>query len=224
MSVNWYEYQPSRWPLLAGALLAVAGLLSAMAGARGSEPVRDREWHFDVLLDGKPIGGHDFIVSGTDDAAEVLSRAHFLVTVLHVPVYRYEHEDHERWRGGCLTQIDATTSDNGRRSHVQGTASASGFALSGPHGASTWPGCVRSFAYWDRRILSAQRLLNAQTGDYQPVRITRAVDAGAAPGLEHYRLEGPGFHIELWYGADGAWRALESRTEEGEILRYEIHS
>lgn len=224
MNVKRYEYQPSRWPLLARALLAVAGLLPAIPGARGDETVRDREWHFDVLLDGKLIGGHDFIVSGTDDAVQVLSRAHFLVRVLRVPVYRYEHEDHERWRGGCLLQIDATTSDNGRRSRVQGTAGASGFTLSGPHGASSWPGCVRSFAYWDRRLLGAQRLLNAQTGEYQPVRITRTVDAGAAPGAEHYHLEGSGFHIELWYGADGAWRALESQTEQGKILRYEIHS
>ena len=205
--------------LAVGALLVVCGLEPAVP--RAADAFSRHEWHFDVLLDGKPIGRHDFIVTDTDDSAEVVSRARFLVTVLHIPVYRYEHDDHERWRGGCLVQIDATTSDNGRRTRVHGTGAATAFEVSGPQGTTALSGCVHSFAYWDPQLLMAPRLLNAQTGEYQPVHVARAPDAAAG---QHYHLDGKHLHIELWYGARGEWRALESRTADGRTLRYEIHS
>ena len=205
--------------LAVGALAAVCGLEPAVP--RADDASTRHEWHFDVLLDGKPIGRHDFIVTDTDDSAEVVSRARFLVTVLHIPVYRYEHDDHERWRGGCLVQIDATTRDNGSRTHVHGDAVDASFDLAGPQGTRTLSGCVHSFAYWDPHLLAAPRLLNAQTGEYQPVHLARAADSAAG---QHYRLEGNHLHIELWYGASGEWRALESHTADGRTLRYEIHS
>lgn len=182
-----------------------------------------REWHFDVSLDGQPIGHHDFTVSGTDDTTEVETRAYFVVTMLHIPVYRYAHEDHERWRSGCLAGIDAETNDNGDRTQVHGGLGAAGFDVSGPHGASTWSECVRTFAYWDRRILTAQRLLNAETGEYEPVKITREADAGAsADASDHYQIDGRHLHIKLWYSTGGEWRGLESRLEHGKTLRYDL--
>ncbi|MBV8782626.1 MAG: hypothetical protein JOZ67_00395 [Gammaproteobacteria bacterium] len=204
-------------PSLPALLLSGAAvLLPGTAGAQGP-------WRFDVRLDGRPIGFHEFQVQERGEETEVLSRAHFLVTVLRVPLYRYEHEDHETWRAGCLVRIEATTNDNGRRTQVRGAGAAQGFAVMGPAGASHWPGCVRSFAYWDTRLLDAPRLLNAQTGEYEAVQVTRIEDPAAAAGATaHYRLTGEHFHIDLWYGAHGEWRALESRTPEGRTLRYEI--
>jgi hypothetical protein len=181
-----------------------------------------REWHFQVLLDGRPIGRHDFTVTGTEAASEVVSHARFVVTLLRIPVYRYEHEDHERWQNGCLVQMDSRTNDNGQQSQVQGAAAADGFRVLGSGGTHTWPGCVHSFGYWDPRILAARQLLNAQTGGYEAVELARDADVSGVPGAtEHYRLEGRGLHIELWYDAHGTWLALESRTKEGKRLRYQ---
>jgi len=212
-----------RAPEVAIAIAAAACIAPFMASAGDS--TRVREWHFRVLLDGKPVGRHDFTVTGTDEAAEVVSRARFVVTVLRIPVYRYVHDDRELWKGGCLANIDASTDDNGRGLAVRGEAAADGFHVLGGAGAHTWQGCVRSFAYWDRRILASQRLLNAQTGEYEPVQVTRAAASGEVPGAsEHDLLEGEHFRIELWYRASGEWCALESRTKDGKRLRYEIES
>jgi hypothetical protein len=220
MSLNLH---PRGWSLAVGTLLAACAMPAVPQ--ESADPSGHREWHFQVTLDDKPIGEHDFTVSGTAGAREVETRAHFVVTVLRIPVYRYDHEDHERWRGGCLAQIDATTNDNGDRTHVHGTLGSSGFDASGPHGASTWTGCIHTFAYWDRRVLTEQRLLNAQTGEYEPVRITREPDVGPVAGAtEHWRIEGSHLHIELWYSATGEWRALQSRLEQGRTLRYELRS
>ena len=199
--------------------------------ARAASPARTREglreWHFTVLLDGKPIGRHDFVVRGDPDDAQVLTHARFKVTLLLVPLYHYEHEDHESWRGGCLAQMDAHTRDNGRESEVHGHSTGDAFEVRGPQGATSLPGCVMSFAYWDLRLLASHRLLNAQTGEYQPVVVTdrgrERVDVRNVPVVaEHYSLAARQFRIDLWYSLAGEWLALESRADQGRTLRYEL--
>ena len=59
-----------------------------------------RTWHFTALLDGKPIGTHDFAVVRQADGVTVDSVAHFKVRVAFITAYVYEHQDHEVWRGG----------------------------------------------------------------------------------------------------------------------------
>ncbi|NJN51915.1 MAG: hypothetical protein HC809_09215 [Gammaproteobacteria bacterium] len=44
------------------------------------------------------------------------SKARFEVTVLLVPVFRYEHSAVERWQGACLQSIESDTKVNGKRS------------------------------------------------------------------------------------------------------------
>jgi hypothetical protein len=214
------EYPRTNGSILIG-LAIVAASLPALTGATDGV----REWRFVVLLDGRPIGEHDFRVSGTGEAGEVVSHARLVVTALRIPVYRYEHEDHERWASGCLREIDAKTDDDGHALVVHGVAGADGFLVSGPDGANTWPGCVRSFAYWDPRMLDAARLLNPQTGTYEAVRVIGPEETGGSGTTsKHYRLEGRHLHIDLWYTPAGEWRALESRTESGKTLRYELRS
>ena len=57
--------------------------------------------------------------------------------------------------------------------------------LARPEGRDLHPGCVMSFAYWDPRILQADRLLNSQTGEFTAVQITPR-------GREAVPVRGPG--------------------------------
>lgn len=222
----------ARPPLTAAALCAAAACsitaAFAEAGAdRATHPPDPvREWRFAVLLDGKRIGTHDFTVTGSADEARVRTHATFKVTALRIPLYHYEHEDQESWRGGCLARMDARTSDNGEESTVRGESSGQAFEVLGPKGAASLPGCVKSFAYWDKRVLAEHRLLNAQTGEYEPIEVRRvgieSVGTGArAVTAEHYSLSARKFRIDLWYSPAGEWLALQSRTEQGRTLRYE---
>lgn len=187
-----------------------------------------RRWHFSVLLNGKPIGEHDFAVTRQASGFAVETRARFRVKALFVSLYGYDHQDHEIWRDGCLAQVDAQTSDNGRESTVHGRLAGENFQVQGPAGSTSLPACVHTFAYWDPNVLTQQRLLNVQTGVYEPIEVThlgienvsaRRQDVEA----EHYALTGNKFRIDLWYSRAGEWLALESRTQKGSTLRYEIH-
>jgi hypothetical protein len=186
-----------------------------------------RHWHFQVSLDGRPIGEHDFTVSGEPGSEEVESHARFSVKALLVPVYGYVHQDTELWHDGCLVGLQAHTSENGHESRVLGSSTGSGLQVQGPKGTTVLPGCIRSFAYWDRARLGATRLLNAQSGEYEPVELTRQgaetiLSQGHRVEAERYRLAASTFTIKLWYSSDGRWLALESRTAEGRTLRYEM--
>ncbi|HEX4050821.1 MAG TPA: DUF6134 family protein [Steroidobacteraceae bacterium] len=212
--------------LLVGMMVTAAA--SSRATLSGASRHNVREWHFRVLLDGKPIGEHDFVVTQQPADIEVETRAHFRVKALFVTAYRYDHQDQEIWRADCLVQMNADTDDNGRKLSVQGRLSGDSFEVHTLQGAKTLPACVRSFAYWDSSFLKSHSLLNAQTGQYEKVVVfddgfeTTHVDRRVV-NAQHYSLRSAEFKIDLWYSPSGRWLALESHLKNGRTLRYELH-
>ena len=203
------------------------GLFALALLAGSADASASREWRFTAFLDDKPIGYHRFQVREQGADTFLVSEARFQVKFLFFDVYRYEHESRELWRNGCLRRIDARTNDNGGQAHVRGTHAAAGFRIDTLDGAAALPPCVRTFAYWDPRILKADRLLNAQTGEYVAVEVQRLGEdpiavAGALQPAEHYRLKADKFAIDLWYSPDDRWLALESTTANGRRLRYRM--
>ena len=94
-------------------------------------------------------------------------------------------------------------------------------------GALTLPGCVRTFAYWDPRLLQANRLLNAQTGEYLDVDIKLVgneplIIADQEVTAKRYRLQAENIEIDLWYSDTMHWLALQTKTESGRQLRYQL--
>ena len=183
-------------------------------------------WTFRVLLDGREIGSHRFTLSTVDGTQrELRSTARFDVTILRVAVYRYRHEALESWSGGCLQLLESRTEINGEREHVRAHALPDRLVVEAGGTRREHHGCVMSFAYWDQRILGAQRLLNSQTGELVPVTITARGDEvltvqGEPRLAQRHRIDGPGLRIDLWY-AGSEWVALEADAQGGHRLRYE---
>ena len=191
-----------------------------------AEPL-DRQWRFTVLLNGKPIGHHHVDLAKRGDDVEYQSETRLDVKILFINVYSYLHTDAESWRDDCLTKIESSTNDNGKREFVRGARAAASFKIETPKGASELAApCIMTFAYWNPRILTATRLMNAQTGAEVPVRITAlgkdtVLANGAEIAAEHYAIVGEKLNIELWY-AQGEWVALATTTERGERLQYQL--
>ncbi|MGA7178634.1 MAG: DUF6134 family protein [Thiobacillaceae bacterium] len=186
-----------------------------------------QEWRFNVLLDNKPIGQHRFRLKLESDHQVLQSEADYNIRILGFSVFRYQHVATERWEGGCLTDIQSRTDHNGEVSVLEGRRNNAGFMLSNPNGETTLAGCIMSFAYWNPAILTQPSLLNAQTGDYLPIRVQdMGSDSLALANSEvmakRYRLITSKFSIDLWYGSNNEWLALETRTEGGRLLRYVI--
>jgi Family of unknown function (DUF6134) len=211
---------------LAAAGLCLAAPFAVLADGATTAAGEAHRWHFTVLLDGKPIGWQEWRLSGDPADAEVQVQADLRVTVLRIPFYTYQHTDHERWRGGCLSQIDSRTSDNGQEFTVHGQTSEDAFQVHGAQGPAALHGCIKTFAYWDVATLREHQLLNSQTGAYEAVTVSQQgredlmVGAQHVPA-EHYRLAGSKYTIELWYSPAGEWLGLQT-TADGRTVRYEM--
>lgn len=203
---------------LLAAILFVTVLFPAQA-----EP---NAWNFRVLLDGREIGRHRFSLRGTSEEQELRSEARFDVRVLYVSVYRHLHETVERWNRNCLQSLVSRTVTNGKSKSVSAAAQGNHLAVERPEGREEHEGCVMSFAYWNPQILKERRLLNSETGELLPVKITpqgnETIEVRGQPlTAQRHRISAPSLQIDLWY-ASGRWIALEAPAKGGRRLRYEL--
>lgn len=181
----------------------------------------------DVFLDERPIGLQRFDLQPTTTGLRIVSAADFEVRILGFKAFGYTHRNQEEWRNGCLEKIRSSTDSNGRRSQVDGGLEGGTFTVVAAGATAQTTDCVGSFAYWDKsQLVSRAKLLNPQTGEYMPVKVTRQgegvlrIDERDLP-VESYVLTGKGIDIALHYSlVDGDWLGLDSRVENGRILRY----
>jgi hypothetical protein len=224
--------QPRRRGLATGVALALGLAVGSLSADIAPAPLAgDSEralWEFQVLLDGREIGYHRFDVQNFGETERVDIEARFEVEFLFITAYEYAHDNQETWSGDCLQQIESSTNDNGTEYAIAGEASSSGFTLARNDDAEAIDTpCLKTFAYWNRDILQADRLLNAQTGEWKPVTVesigTTPFEVSGIPvPAEEYRLLIPDGAIRLWYQEDnGQWLGLETETKGGRILRYE---
>lgn len=204
--------------LLGGASLYLATSVSVSASS-------DKRWDFRVFLDDKEIGFHTVRLFATADEKKVQIDARFDVRFLFLKAYYYEHQTEEIWKGTCLTNLRSDTDDNGKKLFLRAQPVSNGVQLTTHGGEQELEGCVRSFAYWDPQLLSAGRLLNTQTGEYQAADINYLGESpieiqGVLYEAYQYRLMVDGKNIDLWYTPEMDWLALQTTVRGGRRLSY----
>lgn len=183
---------------------------------------------FDVLLEGKTVGSHRYEFRSADAGGrQVVSIAELEVKFLFFTAFSYEHRAEERWKNGCLVDIDARTNSDGKKTEVEGEATEEGFLVRTNDERETLSGCVMTFAYWNQDFLDQPRLLNPQTGQYLDVDVEKLEPATMRIGgrnveTTRYRITARDMDITVFYSADDEWLALESTVKGGRVLRYEI--
>ena len=211
----------NRFTWLTSGFIACLVVLMPVTGSSTVE----REWRFRVYLDDREIGHHHFSLIREGQEERLATEAKFDVTFLKIPLFKYRHDNVERWSGSCLQQINSSTNQNGTEFSVEGQATTNGFLITTKTGEQQLPSCISTFAYWDKSFLQRERLLNSQTGEYLEVNVdylgekSFTVNDNTQPA-QHYRLKAKELDIEIWYSSDDQWLALQSATEGGRLLRY----
>ena len=120
-------------------------------------------WQFDVSMDGKAIGTHDFVLDEKEDGQLALkSEAKFNVKFLSISVFKYHHQANELWQNDCLKKLDAKTQENSKATVVSGTQDKVAFKVVAPTPLEIGQQCVMTFAYWNPKILHQKKLLRLQ--------------------------------------------------------------
>ena len=208
--------------LLLASIIAYPAWSSTMSTSQGP-----RTLTLDVFLDERAIGMQRFDLQPTPTGLHISSAADFEVRILGFKAFGYNHRNREEWRGGCLDKIQSSTDSNGRLYQVEGGAVNGTFTVRATGVTTQIADCVGSFAYWDKsQLLSREKLLNPQTGEYMSVTVDRQGEsvlriAGRDLPVERYVISGKGIDITLSYSLDGGdLLGLVSRVENGKMLRY----
>jgi len=184
---------------------------------------------FDVLLDDRPIGTHEFRIIEEAGTRTIETTARFDVNVLFVPVFSYNHSNTEVWRDGCLAQVRSETDSNGTPYRVSLDRAQGAYEVQTIDDSLTYRSdCLMTFAYWDPKFLEQSRLLNAQTGELVDVEVESlgVIDPDwLVPDVpvEGHRIVGQdgAVDIRVFYDRDtGRWVALESKLANGRVMRY----
>jgi hypothetical protein len=182
-----------------------------------------QSWNFDVSMDGKLIGTHQFVLSEKENNLQILkSDAKFNIKILSISVFKYHHQADEIWDSNCLKKFEAKTQENSKITLVKGMQERAAFKMLAPALSEINSECVMTFAYWNPKILQQKKLLNPQTGDYLNANISSLgqetiLVKGQNVKAEHYKIDTAKFKIDIWYGQNDEWLALQSLTEDGRI-------
>ena len=205
---------------LAAATPAVANPLATSA----QQALTSERYRFDVYYNNKRIGEHEFQVDRDNTEIRVRSSAKFLVKLLFVPVYKYQHLAEESWHSGCLQSLAATTNDNGDYFEINMKPIGGSLLLStvAPNPAATAlrDPCPASYAYWDLDLLRRGALINSQTGDITDAQLLdRGVEEINGVSARRFTLiAGDTGNVELWYReSDSQWIRLETQRNGGTL-------
>ena len=197
-----------------------AAVLAAAASFAAHAAEVSRTYAFKAFLDGKPIGEHTFTVVSDGDARRVTSDADFRVKILGITAYRYRHHAEERWAGDCLSGLDSSTDDDGKRASVRLVRNGEANEISTRAGARTEAGCLMTYAYWNPAMRERRRLLNPQTGKVDAVTVERVASGHVTVGgkvvvATDWRVSGGDSPVDVWISEQGEWVGLDSMVANG---------
>lgn len=213
------------------ALLTVSFNVQAMLNNEITES-NNNSWHFIAYLDDMEIGHHDFEVSISGIETTVLTRAEFDVSFMFIPIFKYEHSNQEVWNNGCLIKLNSSTFNDGEELFVKLFNDNGITHIETANGNLKKSDCVRSFAYWDVELIKSKVLLNSQSGEliditYRLIGEETLLINNQPVDTQRYQLLGKDelgidIDISLWYNNSNRWVALESKLENGRVLRYQL--
>ena len=205
-------------------LLLCTLTLTSLPDVAKAQSTPDQTWLFDVRIDDKDVGFHEFNLRQGPNGYRMDARVEFRYKVLGMTVFSYEHAVTERYdKELCLQSISSQTKTNGKSQSLNGSTGPNGFVLATQPTTTVTTDCILTFAYWTPKLLSQSQILNGQTGDLVDIEVapiaTTNIDA-----TQRYALTGDKIDVHLAYDEFGNWLTLDSILENGRSLTYRLRN
>jgi hypothetical protein len=200
--------------------------LSRLASRAPTTPTpADRR--FRITWQDRTIGEHLVRFRSAEGDLEVRTEVNLAVRLAFVTLYELHHEGEERWSGGRLTRLTASTRENGAAPlRLRGAARHDGFRLEAPAEVVLPAGIFTSDSLWNRAVLSQRKVLDAHSGALldlfaQPKAAGPVQLPGGAIAAEEHAFATPRLKGSLWYAASGDWVAGRFDLR-GETVEYRL--
>ena len=138
--------------LAAGALLATTRAIRPASAALPVPP--GHSLNFRLVRHGTEIGRHTVSFEQNGDALTVHVAVDATVTLVSIPIVRYQHRVTELWHGDTLVSLSGETIKNGDREWVNARRDSEGLAVTGSKTQRyVPPDPVGVTSYWNKRLL-----------------------------------------------------------------------
>jgi endonuclease YncB( thermonuclease family) len=156
------------------------------------------------------VGSYTNTVEKNADGTTVNTQGRIKVSILGIPAYRQEFDRVERWKGSRLVNFHGETTQNGKKTVVNGIAEGDHFTVVTPTATTTAPTDVRPANPWSDKLLMGDTILTPEEGHVEKVDVSGGETVpvmvnGHSVETHHYRIQRPDGQkrYELWFDGEG---------------------
>ncbi len=211
---------------LGAALFSLGGMMTP-ALANDPDEALPQNLYFDVTINGDPMGYHYVEYSRDGDELVVDINIDLRVKFAFITVFKYIHENQERWQGDTLMSLRSETLDSGDNFFVNAQREDGILAVEGSRGEYEVEGSVASTTYWNYSSMTGNdRMLNSQKGDLLDYTLTRQgtetiMARGEEIEADKYFLDSK-IDTTIWYDTETKeWVKLEFDAR-GRTIEYTL--
>ena len=183
------------------------------------------ELAFDVFRNDSRIGHHRLSFSGTGGDFQVAIDVEMVVKIGFIPVFRYEHNNLERWEQGTFAGLEAKTNNDGDDLVTKVVRTDKGYRVTSTgKKAYIAPKDALAATHWNIDELNGP-MINPQNGELLTPRVIRlgaekvALADGGDVSATGYKLEMKD-PLSLWYDQGEQWAALDFIAGDGSKVSY----
>jgi len=184
---------------------------------------------YDIFRKKKKIGQHTVQFSNSGEGLVVDIESKIVVTVLKVPVFKFNYVSNELWVDGKLNRVEAATNDNGKKHKVlaERAAGEDTMQLTDKDGKAATDMVDYSSNHWNSNVVQAKKMFNTITGKAADIEykamgketISLSNSEKSPIDATRYELSGK-IQSELWYDDAGRWVQLRFKGEDGNYIEY----
>jgi len=166
---------------------------------------------YTIRRKGKKVGKHLVNFSQNDSELKVYVESKITITILNVPVFKFEYIATEQWNNGRLKTVKARTNNGGDITKAE-------------YAPSSNEAVAFSSNHWNADVLSATEVFNTLTGNISQVSVDMIgsetlEDDSISINANRYRYTGD-IQANIWYDDAKRWVKLEFKGEDGSVISY----
>jgi Domain of unknown function (DUF6134) len=181
---------------------------------------------YTVVRNGESVGRHVIDIARDGDSTSVRISTNVVVKIAFIPVYRFEHQGLETWRGNHLVALKSQTNDDGTAHHVAVAMEGDHLRIAGDGAQTTAAATILPASLWNSGIVYQSTLLNTLNGTQMRVSVAdqgeEMVQARGTQVLAHHFTISGGLNRDVWFDASNTLVRVQFAAKDGSTVVYQL--
>jgi len=215
-----------KWIAATFCLLFSAQSFSQIISAANAAGLYGDQTTYSIYRKGKKIGVHSLKINADAERIDVSVDSTITISVLKIPVFKFNYVADEVWQDGQLLSVDATTTTN-KEVETAKLDNSSGSSVMTSNGTSDQvPLIAYATNHWNESAVEQSTLFNTVKGIQSKVSVEKISNEPLQLGettllTTHYKYTGD-LIVESWYDERNRWVKLAFLGSDGSQITYII--